>query len=155
MKILIPFQIKEQLINALKNSGDHEIGGIVMGEHVDVDEFQIAEITIQPNLGTIASFVRALSHAVLSLNKFFRKTKYDYTRFNYMGEWHSHPSFVPTPSNKDITSMIDIICDKNVGANFAVLIIFKLNSQRSIEGSATVFYPNSQYSRCDLVFAYS
>jgi [CysO sulfur-carrier protein]-S-L-cysteine hydrolase len=152
VKIIIPFQIKEQLVTALKNAGNHETGGILMGEHVDIDEFRVKEITVEPNLGTFASFVRALSHALSSLEKFFQETKYDYTHYNYMGEWHSHPSFVPAPSTRDISTMIDSINDKNIGANFLVLIIIKLNTSELIEGSATVFYPNLPFVSCELVF---
>lgn len=122
-----------------------------MGVHVGIDEFQVEEITIEPKLGTFASFVRALSHALTSLDKFFQKTKFDYTHFNYMGEWHSHPSFIPSPSSIDISTMIESVNDKTVGANFLVLIIFKLHSSRSLEGSATVFYPHLPYSRCELI----
>jgi [CysO sulfur-carrier protein]-S-L-cysteine hydrolase len=153
VKIIIPLIIKEQLVTALKNASDHETGGILMGEHIGIDEFRVKEITIQPDLGTFASFVRALSHALASLNKFFQKTKYNYAHFNYMGEWHSHPSFIPAPSSKDISTMIDSVNDKNVGANFLVLIILKLNTTGSIEGTATAFYPNLPSARCELIFS--
>lgn len=151
MKIFIPSNIKEQLIAALKNAGNREIGGILMGKYIGFDEFNVEEITIEPKFGTFASFVRALPHALVSLNKFFKKTKYNYTHFNYMGEWHSHPSFIPTPSFKDISTMMDSINDKKVGANFLILIILKLSLLGSLEGSAMVFYPDLPFTSCDLI----
>jgi [CysO sulfur-carrier protein]-S-L-cysteine hydrolase len=153
MKILIPLDIEEQLVAALKNAGTHEIGGIIMGKHIGVDEFQVTEITIQTDLGTFATFVRALSQALSSLNKFFQKTNHDFTHFNYMGEWHSHPSFLPKPSNKDFSTMIESINDNKIGANFLVLIVLKLGRLGSLEGSATVFYPHLPSSSCELVFS--
>jgi [CysO sulfur-carrier protein]-S-L-cysteine hydrolase len=153
MKIVIPRNIKEQLRIALVNAGSNETGGILMGEHIGVDEFHIKEITVEPSLGTIAYFVRSLAHAVSSLHKFFQKTKYDYLHFNYLGEWHSHPSFLPKPSNKDLSTMIESINDKKIGANFLVLIVLKLGTLGSLEGSATVFYPHLPSSNCELVFS--
>lgn len=153
MKILVPIHIQERLVVALKKAGDREIGGIIMGEHVASDEFHVADITIQTRHGTVSSFIRFVSGAVAALKRFFEKTNRDYTRFNYLGEWHSHPSFLCFPSGKDIDSMIEIIKDKEVNANFAVLIILKLNTHDSLEGSATVFYPDSHISQCHLAFA--
>ncbi len=155
MKILVPIHIQKQLVEALHQAGDREIGGILMGEHVDIDEFHVIDLTIQARKGTLGSFIRLVTSAVAALKKFFEKTKKDYTRFNYLGEWHSHPSFMTFPSRKDIISMIEIIKDKEVGANFAVLIILKLNEHDSLVGSATAFYPDSRISECNLIFAVS
>jgi proteasome lid subunit RPN8/RPN11 len=152
LKIIIPLQIKDQLVAVLTNAGDRETGGIVMGEHVGIDEFLVKEITVEPKLGTFASFLRSLSHALSSLNRFFQRTQYNYIRYNYMGEWHSHPCFPTTPSSKDISTMVDAINDKKIGANFLVLLIFKLNISASIESTATVFSPDRPYATCDLVF---
>ena len=103
--------------------------------------------------GTLLSSVRLVSSAVTALKKFFEKTNHDYTRFNYLGEWHSHPSFDSIPSRNDIFSMFEIINDREVNANFVVLIIVKLNKYCSLEGSATAFYPDSRISQCNLIFA--
>ena len=110
-------------------------------------------MTIQTRGGTLLSFVRLVSSAVTALKKFFEKTNHDYTRFNYLGEWHSHPSFDSIPSRNDIFSMFEIINDREVNANFVVLIIVKLNKYCSLEGSATAFYPDSRISQCNLIFA--
>jgi hypothetical protein len=48
-----------------------------------------------------------------------------YRRFNYLGEWHSHPSFSVQPSFEDIESMTDIVENGNSTITFAVpLIVF-------------------------------
>ncbi len=153
MKIIVPFHLQQALVEALQKAGSKEIGGIMMGEHYDIDEFYITDVTIQTEKGTVASFVRLMSQTVSSLKNFFKITKKNYTRFNYIGEWHSHPSFNPVPSAKDIKSMSEIIGDIRVGANFVVLLIVKLNNRNSLEGSATIFTPNSQFYQCNLIFA--
>ena len=113
------------LMKALTDAGEREIGGILMGEHVGVDEFSVASLTIQRRGGTIARFIRIVEHAVTALTRFFGETRNDFTRFNYLGEWHSHPLFPPYPSRQDDTSMMKIVLDGRVGANFVVLIVAK------------------------------
>jgi hypothetical protein len=73
------------------------------------------------------------------LADFFAKTGNDYKRFNYIGEWHSHPAFEPLPSGPDLATMYDIVEDPDVGINFAVLIIARLKSWSMLELSATLF----------------
>src|SRR5437762_274515 len=100
-----------------------------MGEHVGVDDFRITDLTIQRRGGTIARFVRLVEHAVVALRRFFRVTGNEYTRFNYLGEWHSHPLFLPLPSSHDDVAMMEIVTDDQVGANFVVLMIAKLTKE--------------------------
>jgi hypothetical protein len=76
------------------------------------------------------------------LRAFFQRAQHDYTRFNYIGEWHSHPSFEPIPSLRDDTSMREIIQDPEVGANFVVLLIVKLNQAGQILASVHTYLPD-------------
>ena len=75
------------------------------------------------------------------LKAFFARTKGDFTRFNYLGEWHSHPMFAPVPSETDCHSMQSIVDNPEVGVNFVVLLVVKLASRTKIEGTAMVFRP--------------
>jgi Prokaryotic homologs of the JAB domain len=63
-----------------------------------------------------------------------RDEHHNFKRFNYLGEWHSHPSFLPEPSATDHKSMREMIEDPKLGANFVVLMVVKLNGagQQSI-----------------------
>ncbi len=81
---------------ALEKAGRHEVGGVLMAEHVDLNEFTIAELTVH-NRGSLASFVRRIEDALTHLASFFVRTNRDYGRFNYIGEWHSHPLFELEP----------------------------------------------------------
>lgn len=147
IQIKIPDDITEELIEALRKAGKKEIGGILMGEHESDNTFIVRKITIQRYGGTFSSFVRVGRLVISSLRRFFRDTGHDYSRYNYLGEWHSHPSFSTTPSIKDYESMWDIVEDTEIGARFAVLIILKLNESRALEGSVTIFLPQ----RCKAV----
>lgn len=126
MKLRLPPDMVHKISGALQDAGTREIGGILMGEHIGADIFRVRNITIQRHSGSFASFVRAIQDFVAPLRHFFRTTNHDYTRFNYLGEWHSHPSFEPVPSVTDRQTMHDLIQDDNVGANFVVLMIVKL-----------------------------
>jgi hypothetical protein len=50
------------------------------------------DISFQKRGGTFAHFVRDPTHHKAFLTDFFASTGKDYKRFNYLGEWHSHPS---------------------------------------------------------------
>ena len=122
-----------------------------MGEHVDKAEFRIVDLTIQKQFGTAMFFLRLVRDAVGSLKKFFKQTGHNYRKFNYLGEWHSHPTFPPLPSLHDIKSMQEIVTDSDTGANFAVLIIVQLNRSQEIDVTATVFLKDGRFFTCELI----
>jgi proteasome lid subunit RPN8/RPN11 len=140
MKLLLPHRIIKRLRRKLRGR-IREIGGIMVGEHVGRDEFRVADISFQKRGGTIAHFVRDPAHHKAFLADFFAKSGNDYKRFNYFGEWHSHPAFEPLPSGEDFRTMYELVEDPEVGVNFAVLIIVRLRGWSTVELSATLFRP--------------
>ncbi len=141
MQILLPSEVEQQIVAALKQAGQREIGGILMGECVADAVYRICDLTIQRHGGNFASFVRLIQGILDPLNRFFRETGYNYTQFNYLGEWHSHPAFDPKPSSLDCGTMWAIVEDPKVGANFAVLMVVQLDKADRLEGTMTVFLP--------------
>jgi hypothetical protein len=123
----------------LEQAGRREIGGILMGEHVDPDTFRVMDLTVQREGGTFAAFLRLIDEILAPLREFFEKTRHEYTRFNYMGEWHSHHSFALSPSVPDHEAMYDIATDPQVGAHFVVLLLVKLGDRGQLESSLTVY----------------
>jgi len=121
-----------------------------MGEHISQNTFRISRIAIQDNGGTFISFVRQLSAVVATLKRFFRDTGHNFTRYNYLGEWHSHPSFSLEPSSKDCETMWDIVEDATVGANFVVLMIVRWTNS-GMEASATLFLLGRQLLECQII----
>ena len=146
MRVLLPPDVAERLGAVLRGVGNREIGGVLMGEHVSEGVFRVKDLTVQRDVGTFASFVREVRAALVPLRRFFAETGRNYTRYNYLGEWHSHPSFEPEPSGKDSESMWSIVEDPAVGANFAVLLIVRLGAEGELEGRATAYLPG----RCRL-----
>ncbi|MYH83268.1 hypothetical protein F4141_21515 [Candidatus Poribacteria bacterium] len=151
MKIHLPADIQKKLIPALEKAGNQEIGGVLMGEHINEAEFRIVDLTIQKQLGSIAFFVRFVADIAKPLKRFFKRTGYNYRKFNYLGEWHSHPSFPPVPSQKDLQSMQEIVTDSDTGANFVILLIVQLKGEEKIEGTVTTFLKDGKFFKCQLI----
>src|SRR2546426_6934298 len=135
MELLVPPEITSQLVDALTQAGRREIGGILMGQHVGPDTFRVRKVTVQRRGGTFAAFVRIVAEILAPLRAFFDATKHDYTRFNYLGEWHSHHSFALSPSGRDDMTMYDLVMDPQLAARFLVLLLVKLDNRGQLEGS--------------------
>ena|ERR1019366_1321347 len=120
MQLLLPHPIIQRLRRELRRAGSREIGGLLMGEHVRDETFRVLEISVQRSGGSQSCFIRDPRSHQAQLQKFFAHTGRDYSRFNYLGEWHSHPSFDPLPSATDVATMQSIVDDPEVGANFLV-----------------------------------
>ncbi|RJP53432.1 MAG: hypothetical protein C4583_04605 [Anaerolineaceae bacterium] len=151
LNLVLPPDLIQVILASLREAGQREIGGILMAEHVGQNEFKVCEITVHRR-GAIASFVRLIEDAVGKLRQFFQRTDHDYKRFNYLGEWHSHPLFEPMPSNTDDISMLEIVQDKSVGANFAVLLIVKLDTNGQLAGTAHTYLPDGGRVRSTIIF---
>ena len=149
MEIRVPDAVERRIADALHRAGVREVGGVMMGEHVGGEVFRVVEVTVQQP-GTAATFVRKLWGAVAMLMGFFARTAHKYTKFNYLGEWHSHPSFRLDPSARDRATMRGIVEDPEVGANFAVLMIVRLQEGR-LRGQAFVCLPGKTMQPAALV----
>jgi len=150
LTLVLPVDITTRLHEALVRSGKREVGGVLMAEHVALNEFVVRDLTIHRR-GTFASFIRRIEDAWMVLSRFFERTKRDYRRFNYIGEWHSHPSFEPVPSAQDHQSMREIALDESVAANFVVLMIVKLGPQGILIGTAHTYLPDGSYQQSELI----
>jgi len=148
--IRIPNKIIEQIRPALLRCGNRECGGILMGEHIGQNEFRVANFTVQSNGGTISRFVRTVTGLITKLAEFFEKTEHRYKKYNYLGEWHSHPLFALKPSQEDFQTMRNIIDDPNVGANFVVLILVKINSDR-VDWKAWSLLPGGMFETAQII----
>lgn len=147
----MPAAVRSRIAAALHDARSNEIGGVLMGERLDDNRYKIVDVSIQTRGGLLASFVRQLAAAMDALTTFFSRTLRDYRRFNYLGEWHSHPSFAPVPSRSDEQSMREIVNDPEVGATFAVLLIVKLKPDETFDATVTVFAPNTLPFRAALL----
>jgi hypothetical protein len=148
LRITVPAEVQETLRHALTKAGSRECGGVLMGEHLGVNHFAVRALTVQ-RPGAIASFVRGLAGALKAIKAYCGSTGNNYTRFNYLGEWHTHPLFSVQPSGLDHATMRDLVMDRRVGANFVVLLIFRLNGE-ALEGSTHTYLPDGGMHRSEL-----
>ncbi|WP_312980002.1 Mov34/MPN/PAD-1 family protein [Atlantibacter sp.] len=145
MQVEIAENVKGKLRKALKAAGGREIGGVMMGEQIAPGHFRVVDLSIDSQTGGEAHFVRDSDTHNEALNAFFHRTGHQYDRFNYLGEWHSHPRFSVTPSSQDVSSMIDLV-EGERGIEFAVLLIVRLRWWRRLTLSCTLFCRNTNHS---------
>ena len=122
MQLLLPNDVVGKMRRHMLFAARREIGGIIMGEEIGDQKFRVADFSIDSKSGTAANFVRDDDQHDQALSAFFRNTGADYRRFNYLGEWHTHPSFDVYPSLQDVRAMQDLV-DGSGGVDFAVLFI--------------------------------
>lgn len=150
MQVEIAENVKSKLRKALKAAGSREIGGVMMGEQIAPGHFRVIDLSIDSQTGGKAHFVRDSGAHSEALEAFFLRTGHQYDRFNYLGEWHSHPRFSVTPSSQDVSSMIDLV-EGERGIEFAVLLIVRLRWWRKLTLSCTPFCRNASPSAIDIL----
>jgi hypothetical protein len=130
VKLRLPNDQLAVLRDALRRAGTKEIGGQMYGEQLAPSDFCVTELTLQKRPGTFARFIVDLLQATRDALRFFEHTHHQYTRYNYIGEWHSHPSFEVVPSSTDVAAMRDVVSDPEFKGSFAVLMITRLDDDR-------------------------
>lgn len=143
MRLRLPPDQVGALRKALNSAGTNEIGGQIFGEQLAPSDFRATELTFQKRSGTFAKFIVNLVQAGRDAVRFFNRTQHRYARFNYIGEWHSHPSFEVRPSGTDISSMRSLVADSDFRGTFAVLMITRLDDDRLTCG-AWLFDPQGR-----------
>lgn len=138
MKVDFPKPLRERMCKVLKKGRRREIGGVLMAEQLEAGHFRLVDFTIDGVTGGAAHFVRSVEHHHAALKGFYEGTASDYGRFNYLGEWHSHPNHLPIPSSVDIVSMQELVQSER-DIPFAMLLIVRLAWWRRMLVSATLF----------------
>jgi [CysO sulfur-carrier protein]-S-L-cysteine hydrolase len=142
MRIELAADIPKRFHTSLRQAGNREIGGVLFAEQIKPSHFCIVDFSLDPCSGSHARFRRDPQAHQKTLDEFFLRTGQDFQRFNYLGEWHSHPSFSVRPSAQDLSTMTDIVEDQNSAIAFAVLLIVRLRLRVWIDHSLTIFVRN-------------
>ncbi len=149
LTIHLTTDVTRMITGALRRAGQRETGGMLFAEHCGEDEFRVLECTVA-GVGTIARFLRGIADSLRRLDDFFARTKRNYRRFNYLGEWHSHPSFALCPSPTDDETMFAIVTDAGTNALFAVSIIVKLDDAGELLARAWAYFPDRTRNDCEI-----
>jgi integrative and conjugative element protein (TIGR02256 family) len=139
LKIELTTTVIAAIHEALRKAQNREIGGILMGEQLSPGEFRVIDITIDSHSGSPNTFERQSNSHLAKLEKFFERTGNDFARFNYLGEWHSHPNHPLFPSETDIESMNNIVSNEE-NISFAVLMLVRSRRFRKLEASAFLIH---------------
>ena len=142
MKIAMSSEFRQRLHGAVRKIGRREIGGVLMAEQIEPGHFRLVEFSVDNQTGSAAHFVRSVEDHKAALTDFFDKTGSDYKRFNYLGEWHSHPNHTPLPSPEDVRSMETLVSGER-DIPFAMLLIVQAG-WRGLSCSATLFQMNAE-----------
>ena len=152
MKIQIPKKIVEKWASDLKQAGRREIGGVLFGEQIREGEFRLLDATKQSSWGsTSATFTRhgvGARKEVLALHERYGGNP---ERFNYLGEWHSHPNAPVRPSLQDEFTMRKLLVDQGKAVNFLVLLIVKLDRQTQLHIGAMTYLSSGQKLQSEVV----
>lgn len=108
-----------------------------MAEQLPNQVFRVADYSVDHDAGSFAYFARRPEQHQERLSRFFSSTDHNYERFNYLGEWHSHPSFSILPSSTDLAAMQELVQEPNI--RFAVLLILRLNLRLWLSAHAELF----------------
>ncbi|MES0881811.1 Mov34/MPN/PAD-1 family protein [Roseibium sp. SCP14] len=140
VQLVLPRAIVDRMKNMLACAADKEIGGILMARQITPGQFEIVDFSVDELTGKRAQFVRDHVFHNTFLDAFFEKTGYDYEKYNYIGEWHSHPKLPIYPSLTDLKSMEDLVNGERQ-IPFAVLLIVRSDTPREFLAIAT-FHQN-------------
>lgn len=152
MRVELPKNVAGKFRKHLRKAGRREIGGVLMAEQLAHGEFRIVDFSVDDQTGGPAHFVRSPRQHKTALESFFARTGADYRRFNYLGEWHSHPSFPAYPSTADCASMASLV-EGERDIHFAVLLIVRLRLWMILECSASLFVKGRSPIPVNLVYA--
>lgn len=138
IEVILSAKCARKLKKELRAAGRNEIGGILAAEQVGDGKFLVKALSVQRD-GTPTSFVRDPTQHRKFMRRFHLLTGNQPRRFNYLGEWHSHPSFLALPSAPDLRAMHSEMTDPEQTASFLVLLIVKLGNDAGLIGSAHAF----------------
>ncbi|MAB12490.1 MULTISPECIES: Mov34/MPN/PAD-1 family protein [Alphaproteobacteria] len=149
MKIEFPASLRRRMRRRLWWAGRREIGGILMAEQIAPGHFRLADFSVDDQTGGAAHFVRSTEYHQAALRSFFARTGDDYRRYNYLGEWHSHPRFPVIPSVDDCCSMRELV-ESERSIDFAILLISKTRLWTPLECSALLFQKGEEAFRVEV-----
>lgn len=139
MQIELAPDIEGRLRKNLRAAGRRETGGILFAEQMAPGRFRIVDFSVDLYSGSHTTFRRDPRLHQEALNAFFDRTGRDFARFNYLGEWHSHPSFSVHPSLEDVATMTELVTAERSTITFAVLLIVRLRFLFWVDHSLTIF----------------
>lgn len=137
LSLRIPRQQLAELQVYLTQGGKREIGGWLIAKQITPGEFELVGFTVDLEVGTRDRFDSLPEPHSEQMDRILLENNDRTGRVDYLGEWHSHPTFPPVPSKIDMAAMTDMV--ENSGPLFAALVIVRLMGNASIQATITTF----------------
>lgn len=138
-------------VKHLKRAGPREIGGVLFGEQLDEGCFRIVEATRQRFWpATHDRFCRKGTQARKDILSLHRRYCGQAQRFNYLGEWHSHPSAPVVPSLCDEMTMASLLAEQAGAVNFLVLVVVRFSYTGVLEIGAHAYLASGHILVCEV-----
>lgn len=120
-------KIEEAVINKMlefkqDTTDKPESGGILIGFYIEDNSFTITNITT-PSAQDVFSrfnFIRTKKNAQKAIDRLFKESN---NKKIYLGEWHTHPENMPTPSCLDKISILKQIKLNQLNSPIIFMII--------------------------------
>lgn len=118
-------EVEQELLDELYREGmkhyPKEFGGLLVGYYTDDFKTCMIRSSIIPNKYKSSRyfFERGKEGLKQKLIEFYNSTP----RLIYVGEWHTHPDGIPSPSSTDLNAMIEIAECPDVSIENPILII--------------------------------
>lgn len=141
----------ERWVADLTRARSRELGGVLFGEQIAEGDFRVVETTRQRLWGgTATTFHRRGGRARKEILALHEKLGGDPERFNYLGEWHSHPNAPAWPSIQDEVTMYKLLADQGTAVNFLVLMILKLDGMSRLQIGAQTYLSSAHKIQCEI-----
>ncbi len=125
MEIIIPKEITLRLIKQISKYSPLETKGALFAEDLGNDTFKIDEVYLEPKPGTTTFVKLYINHEYVTFQKNYHKLRNNnFSKYNYIGDWHSHPLFECYPSSYDVSEVEKDMKQSN--AIFLVQLILKV-----------------------------
>lgn len=140
----LDIEVNQVLLDELYRAGmkhyPKEFGGLLVGYYSDDFKTCFVETTILPKKYKSSRyfFERGKERLKSNLTKYFNSVP----RLIYVGEWHTHPDGVPSPSGTDMKAMIEIGESPSVNILNPLLFILGINPSK-INLGAYVYSKNN------------
>lgn len=141
LSLLFPLIHWNAMRACLQKGGRREIGGWLAAEQLRPGEFELVGFTVDLEVGTHNRFTSLPMTHGEQLDKILRENADRTGRVDYLGEWHSHPTFPPIPSGIDLAAMTKMV--EYSGPSFAALLIVRMLCDELLEATITTFQRGS------------
>lgn len=149
MKIIIPKKLTKKIFIQVKKCRLNETKGALFARKISDEMFEVDDVYIEKKVGSFA-FVELVNNEKYQVyqNCYHEKSGHDYIHHNYIGDWHSHPSFVLYPSSYDIEEVKKDL--KKSNARFLVQVIVKIINDK-LTGNAFYYDRNITAKQIELI----